>query len=249
VSARFVCMLVAIFLVTSLPAHGTSIVVLANKTQIAVAADSAENGPKGGHDEGACKIFKFRNFFFVMAGAVKMDEIQSLAEAAQGTNNLIEIRRRFNQLVRKPLENIINYRLTHIPNYVDELRKSTQVFQIIMFKLNPTGPLLLESLFPYRLLKNGQVRIDEPNINTCKDGDGECSLIIGEGDKAREFVAEHPLKGQDLVADAANLVRIEAGEHSDIVGGNINLLLLDAAGTHLLNMSPGCPWEVHATVH
>jgi hypothetical protein len=239
--------MVVAFLFTSLPAEGTSIVVLANKTQIAVAADSAERGPKGGHTQRACKIFHFRDFFFVMAGAIRDDRIHSLAEAAQGIDNLIEIQQRFDRIVKKPLENTINDRLANIPNYASELRKTTQVFQIIVFKLTSTGPILLESLFPYRWLKNGKVRIDEPITKTCKDGEGECSLIIGEEGEAREFADKHPLKGQDLVLDAENLVRIEAEAHSDTVGGNINLLLIDAAGTHPINMSPGCPREVPTT--
>jgi hypothetical protein len=115
---------------------------------------------------------------------------------------------------------------------------------LVQRNVTPTGPILAESLFPVQFLKEGKVKIGDPYHNICKDGEGECSLVIGTGDEAREFVRNHPLKGQDLIGDAANLVRIEAAAQPDKVGGNISMLLIDSAGDHPINMSPGCPLTV-----
>ncbi len=240
---------IAILLFSCAPARGTSIVVLANKTQIAVAADSAETDSKGRYNQQACKIFRLHNFFFVISGILRIDEIKSLAEAAQGTDDLVEIQTRFNQLVKKPLESVVENRLVHIPGYAKELRLNTQVLQIIIFRLDPTGPVLAESMFPFQLLKSNKVKIEDAQTRLCKNGEGECSLIIGEAEEAKKYVAEHPLKGQDLIADAEQLVHIEADAKPGIVGGNISMLLLDAAGSHPINMSPGCPLQVNVTVH
>jgi|HubBroStandDraft_6_1064221.scaffolds.fasta_scaffold79430_3 hypothetical protein len=229
------------------PARGTSIVVLANRTQIAVAADSAETDSKGKNNRQACKIFRLRNFFFVVSGTFRKDEIDSLAVAAQGTDDLVEIQKRFNELVKKPLEAVVENRLAHVPSYAMELRGNTQVLQVIIFRLDPTGPVLAESMFPFKLLKSGKVRIEDAQTRICKNGEGECSLIIGEAEEAKQYVSKHPL-GQDLIADAEQLVRIEAEAHPGTVGGNISMLLLDAGGTHPINMSPGCPWRITVRV-
>jgi hypothetical protein len=238
----------AALLATGSTVCGTSIVVLANKTQIAVAADSAQQGNRGEHSTDACKIFRFRKFYFVMAGAVVRDENQKIAEAAQGTNNLLEIQKRFNQTGRQSVEDLVNYRLEHVPNYRKELRSNTQAFQIIFFEMTAKGPLLAESLFSFQILGTGKVRVGQPQTRLCKYGDGECSLGIGENEEAKKYISDHPLKGQDLIADAEKLVRIEAEAQPKAVGGNINMLLLDGSGEHPINMSPGCPLIVTATV-
>ena len=78
--------------------------------------------------------------------------------------------------------------------------------------------------------------------NTCKNGEGECELGIGDLEAMKKFLEKHHLDGRDLVVEATNLVHIEAVAHPDTVGGTINQLLIDSTGTHRINNTrPGCP--------
>jgi hypothetical protein len=237
-----------IILSAATSATATSIVVLANTTQIAVAADSKQMTAKGQPSPDVCKIFRYGQFFVVMAGIINnnamYNPIQTLAKAAKGVTDLVEIQKRFDRLIKGSLQTQVDFRLANVPGYEQQVRLTKpNAFEIIIFQLTSNGPTLVQSLFPIQIPREGSVTVGNPYHNTCKNGEGECSLAIGDTEEIKQFTEKYHLEGRDLVADATNLVHIEAVAHPDTVGGNINLLLIDSTGTHQINTLPGCPVE------
>jgi hypothetical protein len=213
-----------IILSAATSAKATSIVVLANKTQIAVAADSKEIKANGQPSSDVCKIFRYGKFFAVMGGTINSNAmynpIQTLAKAAKGVTDLEEIQKGFDRLIKEPLQAQLDFKVANNQDTNSKCR------------------------FPTRFPKEGGVTVGNVYHNTCKNGEGECELVIGDMEAMKKFLEKHHLDGRDLVVEATNLVHIEAVAHPDTVGGTINQLLIDSTGTHRINNTlPGCPVE------
>jgi hypothetical protein len=233
-------------------ARATSIVVLANKTEIAVAADSKAKTIDGLSLPDNCKILRHGNLFFVMAGTVSKGTISStdynamdiFVRASRDSSDLEQIDRRFDQLIAGPLQHQIDYDFAHNRNsFREQMRfEESQVLQVVMFEMTRSGPYMVGSYFPITFPGKKSAKIGNPYHKLCKEGVGDCYLVLGEEDAIQKYVKDHPISG-DLAAQAEKFVRLEVLDQPENVGGRIAVVLINSTGLYRRDSRNPCPRE------
>lgn len=198
---KFDLLLFVALLIVCPEIRATSIVLLASKTQIGIAADHKAERTNGSSLPDVCKIMHHRDFFFALAGTVSQGDsydtrynaMDILIRASAGLDDLDAIDQRFDQLIVAPLQTQVTYDFQHFPNWFLEQRhlKEPPALEMAVFQITPAGPVMVESVFPMTFLKVA-VRIGKPYHHSCKAGEGECRLTVGSQDGMKEYLDEHP---------------------------------------------------------
>jgi hypothetical protein len=233
------------------PTVATSIVLLSNKTQIAVAADSRVTGPHGHVGPDICKIWRHGNFFFVFSGTVSRGSIPDtrfnamdiLVRASRGLNNFEEIDHRFDQLIRAPLQEQLDYDFAHDRESFRERMqvKEPPVLELVIFGMTPNGPEMVQSVITVSFTLD-RAKLGKTYHHSCKSGVGDCFLTAGTQDEIQAYLKDHALSG-DLATDAERLVKIEAAARPQTVGGPIRVILVDRTGVDKKDPQDPCPTE------
>ncbi len=248
--AQFVSLLVVWALVICSASHATSVVVLANKTQIGVAADHKVLRANGSRLPDTCKIMRHGNFFFSFSGTVSNGNMEStkfnlmdvLVQASNGLKDLDAIVQKFDEAALGPMQEQLNYDFAYHRDSFRRQIKSVQstYLEMIIFRVTPGGSEMVQSVFPATFGK--MAKVEKPYHRVCKAGQGECQLTVGEQDRMIDYLQEHPYT-TDLAADAERLVEFEARLNPKNVGGKITVLLIDSTGVHTADTSDRCPIE------
>ena len=198
---KFDLLLFVALLIVCPEIRATSIVLLASKTQIGIAADHKAERTNGSSLPDVCKIMHHRDFFFALAGTVSQGDsydtrynaMDILIRASAGLDDLDAIDQRFDQLIVAPLQTQVTYDFQHFPNWflVQRHLKEPPALEMAVFQITPAGPVMVESVFPMTFLKVS-VRIGKPYHHFCKAGEGECRLTVGSQDGMKEYLDEHP---------------------------------------------------------
>jgi hypothetical protein len=231
--------------------RATSIVVLASKTEIGVAADRKVTKPNGTTLPDVCKIMHHGDFFFALSGTVSRGKIDDtrynamdiVIRASEGLKDINAIDERFDHLIAAPLQEVVEDDFERFPDSFREKRrlKEPPALEMLIFRITPTGPEMVESVFPMTFLK-ASVKIGRPYHHYCKAGQGECQLTVGTQDGLKEYLDDHPFTS-DVAADAQRLVEFEKRRRPREVGGKITVLLIDSSGVHRADTSDKCPVE------
>ena len=229
----------------------TSIVILANKMQIGIAADhKVTSRVRGVIEPDVCKIMSHGDFFFSFSGTVskggmygaEFNVMDILVKASKGLSDLSLIVERFDKLVAVPLQRqiYIDY-ANHRESFREQIGLvDSPVLELILFRVLASGTEMEQSVFPADFRKT--VRIKQPFHRACRAGVGECQLTVGAQDGMMEYIQEHPFTS-DLAADAERLVEFERRRRPMDVGGKITVLLIDSSGVHPADTSDKCPVE------
>jgi hypothetical protein len=230
----------------------TSIVILANQTQIAVAADSKMLARRGReHKElNVCKIWSHRNFFFAFAGMFANDSsdaaagysaVNLLLKASTGLKDFEKIDSRFDNLIRAPLQRQIDADFAADPASFREKHKGPEpiVLELAIFGITSNGTEMLQSNVTLSFV-GGRPKIGKINHYSCKNGTGDCFMPLGARNAIDNEVAIRPLTG-DLAADAERLVNVEVQALPQSVGGPIRVILIDRSGVDKRNPQDSCP--------
>jgi hypothetical protein len=247
---KFDLLLFVALLIVCPEIRATSIVLLASKTQIGIAADHKAERTNGSSLPDVCKIMHHRDFFFALAGTVSQGDsydtrynaMDILIRASAGLDDLDAIDQRFDQLIVAPLQTQVTYDFQHFPNWflVQRHLKEPPALEMTVFQITPAGPVMVECVSDD--VSEGIGKNWQPYHHSCKAGEGECRLTVGSQDGMKEYLDEHPFT-DDLAADAQRLVEFEALRRPKDVGGRITVLLIDNTGVHPADTRDKCPVE------
>jgi hypothetical protein len=240
--ASRICSLLFFVSLPICPSRATSVVVLANKSQIGVAADQKviSNGKRLPDD---CKILRQGDLLFTLAGRVRdldgrrYDARNILVQASKGLTDLSPIRQRFDELVMAPLQKQVDHDFEHNPQSFQKSNHSA-FLEMIIFRVTSAGSEMVQSVFYVSIGETA--KLEPPTHRSCTAGNGDCQLTAGEQDGMTEYLYEHPFT-TNLAADAERLVKFEAHRHPDKVGGKITVILIDENGIHSANSNDKCP--------
>jgi hypothetical protein len=253
VLTRSVFSLALTALLLSQSCGATSIVLRASKTQIAVAADSKMRmGPHQQIVKNICKIWQHRDFFFAFAGTIsnsssslnKYNAVKLVIEASKGSTDFEQIDRRFDQLIRAPLQKQLDYDFDHDREIFSERLKVAEPpeLELAIFGLTPNGPEIIQSVVSFRVIA-GRPKIGNIYHHSCKSGVGNCLLFLGAQGEITDDLQHHQLT-DDMAADAERLVNVEAAARPDEVGGPIVVISIDQSGLDKKDPQLACPLQL-----
>jgi hypothetical protein len=209
-------------------------------------------GPHHQSAKDICKIWHHNNFFFAFGGTIsnsssnlnKYDAVNLLIRASEGLNAFGEIDRRFDQLIRVPLQKQIDYDFANDREIFRERMKAAEppALELVIFGLTPNGPEMVQSVITLNFVGD-RAKIGTIYHHSCQSGVGDCVLVLGDQGEIEKDLQNHPLTG-DMPADAERLVKIEAAARPDTVGGPIRVITIDDSGLDKKDPQEACPIEL-----
>jgi hypothetical protein len=162
-------------------------------------------------------------------------------KASSGLKDFEQIDRRFDELIRAPLQKQIEFDFKDDPASFREKMQVPEppVLELVIYGITPDGPAMVQSVITANFV-GGRAKIGKIYHHVCKNGFGNCFLLLGVQDEIVKDAEKHPVTG-DLPADAERFVNVEANARPHEVGGLIRVVLIDKNGVDKKNPQDSCP--------
>jgi len=237
----------ALILLMGVPCHGTTVVVLRDRQQIIIAADSGGWSPTSPTPLSICKIVSTHDVVFSSAGLLedrpsKFDVTKIATQAFSENGSILQREATFSELISKPLLRAIWRIKRDTPKVFDtEIVGKPQALQVVFTGFENGRPIYVADFFSVRQRK-GRISIRFSG-NRCPGGcndKGNSYLLMGEISAAQAKISAGSFWTSDLIRDARTLIDIEIAARPDNVSGPIDILRVSGEGLTWVQRKPDC---------
>jgi hypothetical protein len=226
-------------------ARPTSVVILANPTEIVVAGDSKVYGS----DEKICKIFKVGSLYWTMSGvtgnSITGYDVGSIVRASyvpgQSVARTLDV---FMQTVIRPLQRTMIHDLP-FPGF--KLEKNSPL-QIAFWGFENGHPVIAYTKYTttgpgdqIRVVPVGKQIVEETDPTRAD------AVVIGVDTKIVQYAEAHPNWLRDLEASAHLFISLAIEESPQTVGYPISVLSIDRHGFRWTNPNECCHGNLRST--
>lgn len=208
--------------------------------QIVLAADSRSTDPRPGRAaEVVCKLIRTDSFVFGNSGLayvadVKFDVVANALEASRRPAELEAQVDAFERSTREDLQRAVEHLRSREPIAYRFLEKEDTVLSVVIAGRSAGHPALFNLEFRWR---EGQITTSRP------DSPEGTFLGLGRSAAAFAFLRRNPnfLVGRDVGEAFTRLVEIQASDTPGEVGGGVDVIVVDSAGSRWVRKKSTCP--------
>lgn len=237
-------------LILTFEAHGSSIVVMRNDSEIIIGTDSkrqraSRDDLSDAVPESVCKIVKADNVFIASAGIVgigldgRRDKISEfdlneiMSKAALGTARIYDKAEATAEAVERALFRIYGWMKDKRHDLFERMFLGRQSLQVVIAGFDGTTPVLFVMAFEPGVSASGELKINRES-RPCPGAacpDGYVYIFMGKHDAIDKHLTKNPgIWANSPVAVVRELIEVEAVYEPEAVGPPIDILRITKDG-------------------
>jgi Arc/MetJ-type ribon-helix-helix transcriptional regulator len=235
-------------------ATATSIVAVRSPDAVSISVDSEAHLSKGQGTRTLCKLYRFGNLYFAIAGMDHDYErgfnpkdivAKDFVESGPFSSSIERIKHAVRLSLQSELERL---RVEDKDNFAYAV-KSRDLFSMVFAEVRAGVPTMGSFSLHYVARPKRKLSLTESQV-TCPGNclTGSQVLFLGYQDAARLSLKEYIKDGRSLAPDSISraLVEAEVKATPAEVGPPVVTLKLDTKGATLVENDPGCPVDILA---
>ena len=234
---KWVLVLLLVFLNSN--ANATVLYVRYTSNEIIIATDSKRT-EETGQSVCVCKLSRIGDVFVAYAGLAEygsFDPKDFAREAIQSSNNLIDIRDRFEQLIQQPLIDVLKkLRTRNAKSYA--VFKQSAVINMVFVRFTDSPELAATALTP-RDAHDGSIVLDSHPITLSGPAKRALRIAVGISKRADALLDRSSFWAKGTVAGVQHVMELSIEDNSE-AGGPIDLVQLTKGRVSWFPREPEC---------
>jgi len=230
--------LLLIVLISS-QSQATVLYVRYTSTEIIIATDSKRTAETG-QTVCVCKVSRIGDTFIASAGLAEygsFDPKDFAREAIQSSNNLAEMRDRFEQLIQQPLIDVLKKVRARNPARYAVFKQGAAINMVFVRFVD--APELAATALTPRDTKDGSIVLDSHPITLSGPAKRALRIAVGISKRADAFLDKPSFWAKGTVAGVQHVMQLSIEDNSD-AGGPIDLVQLTKGSVNWFPREPQC---------
>jgi hypothetical protein len=238
VKANKCALIFIVFLITS-QINATVLYVRYTSNEIIIATDSKRTAETG-QTVCVCKLSRIGDVFVASAGLAEygsFDPKDFAREAIQSSDNLIEIRDRFEQLIQHPLLGVLKKVRVRNPTRYEVFKRGAAI-DIVFVRFVDVPELTATALTP-RDMKDGSIVLDSHPITLRGPVRRALRIAVGISKRADAFLDKPSFWAKGTVAGVERVMEMSIEDNTE-AGAPIDLVQLTKGSVRWFPREPQC---------
>jgi hypothetical protein len=230
---------VVLVLAISASCNATVLYVRYTSNEIIIATDSKRTAETG-QTVCVCKLSRINDIFIASAGLAEygsFDPKDFAREAIQSSDNLSEIRDRFEQLIQQPLIDVLKKVRTRNPTRYEVFKRGAAINMVFVRFLDL--PELTATALTPRDLKDGSIVLDSHPITLSGPVKRALRIAVGISKRADAFLDKPSFWAKGTVAGVERVMEMSIEDNRE-AGAPIDLVQLTKGSVRWFPREPQC---------
>lgn len=234
-----ICLSILLVLTVGFSCNATVLYVRYTSNEIIIATDSKRTAETG-QTVCVCKLSKIGDIFIASAGLAEygsFDPKDFARQAIQSSNNLTEIRDKFEQLIQQPLIDVLKKVKDRNPSRYEVFKRGAAVNMVFVRFI--AGPELAATALTPRDTSDGSIILDSHPITLSGPVKRAMRISVGISKRAEVFLDRPSFWAKGTVAGVQRVMQLSIEDNRD-AGGPVDLVQLTKGSVRWFPREPQC---------